>query len=348
MEDMWSERFEDQLLRPLRGHLRSPGLTVTSKLPAAPDGRPAWDCVHEDGRAEIRLVVPVAALCENLQTDEAAAPSFALCLAVWLEHMTGAPCGVYVQIVGCPPPEGSNELLHFRRSTFLLAEYQALLPETFRVSAAEECRWQWPECPTFHVEGPRRNRKMPKKGEDLVARKMALSPQLVASFSEHVEPVRWFQDKLPMGLFQRKVANANRWTVAGPSAVDLWAQSASRAQVHLFELKLAGNQPVGILPEAFYYARMASYVRTRRGIDFALRGQGLSAVRAASQLFMWLSGPGYHPLVWATHLGHSAPLARLNRSLRRHKLTLGILPLAPEADPPELVYRQRWQVAEGR
>lgn len=339
---MWDNGFEQEVLVPLRSALRSPDLAVTSTLPPTPEGAAAWRFSSEGGNRQILLTMPVEVLCKNLQGDPPASPSYALCLAAWLEQVSGLPAKVRVRVVGSPPPEGSNALLHFRRSMFLLSEYEALLGDRFSVSAAPALRWQWPRGPTFHVEGSRKNRKKPKHKEDQLARRIVEDPQFKRQFSAHIRPIQWFQDKLPAGLFQDEVRVGNAWTVGKASAVDLWARSSDGEEVHFFELKVAGNQPLGILPEAFYYARMLSYVRSRLDIDFAPNAIGLSAVRAAKRLTMWLSAPGYHPLVWAPHLEYSAPLAWLNNALGKDGLTMGVLPINHQEDPPSFCFAERW------
>jgi hypothetical protein len=84
---------------------------------------------------------------------------------------------------------------------------------------------------------------------------------------------------------------------------------------------------------------MLSYVRDRRFIDFAPTADGLSAVRRAKHLKMWLAGPAPHPLVWHPEHG-SAPLDALNAALLKHHVTIGVMPVTLE--PPTLHLDRRW------
>ncbi len=325
----------DALLDLLKTHLDRPELSLP-KLPKAPSGGPAWE--YSPGEPdEIRLTIPVRVLCKNFQEQDAAAPSYALALAAWREHQSGNPVAVRVHVVG-KAPKAAKAWRHFRRSLFLLHEYQELLKPHFQVES--EWQWSWPSGPIFHVEGDRTKRKKPRIAEEQLARELVQDRKVRRAFSRTICLTRPFHDKLPMGLFEQEVEKDNAWTPGGASAVDLWAQSTDEQEVHLFELKVEGNRPLGILPEAFYYARMCSYARSwRRVIRFDPAGAGLPAVRQAERLCMWLSAPGYHPLVWSPRHEHSAPLAWLNRNLAKHQLVLGVLPLTAE---PGFQYGGRW------
>lgn len=327
----------DELLAPLRSYLEQPDLTVPS-LPKTPEGGPAWD-FHKGQPSELLLTVPVRVLCKNLQEEKVAAPSYALALAAWMEHATEDPVIVRVRVVGAPP-KAATGMLHLRRSLFLLHEYEALLNTRFQVDS--ELCWDWPRPAIFHVEGDRSQRKQPSQPEDRLAAELIRDLNVRRSFSRTICPIRPFHDKLPMGLFRHEVSKENRWTPGGSSAVDMWAQSTDEQHVHLFELKVKGNRPLGILPEAFYYARMCSVVRSwHRLLRVEPGGRGLEAVRKAKRLTMWLSAPAYHSLVWSPLHRHSAPLAWLNKGLERHQLKLAVLPLS---DDPGFAYEDRWPV----
>ena len=211
--------FERGVLAPLRGYLGSPNLKVPSWTRSGAEDVIPWQFQDDSESGQIRLSLPAHVLCGNFQADAPAAPSFALCLAAWMEQATGRPATVQVSIEGELPEQDVNQLLHLRRSMFLLAEYEALLGRRFKVIAAPSLRWCWPENPTFHVEGKRLNRKTPGNKEDQLVRRIVETISVRDQFSTDVCPVRPFQDKLPMGLFQHKVAASNAWTPRGASAV---------------------------------------------------------------------------------------------------------------------------------
>ena len=303
--------------------------------------------MNEGRRRWIQLTIPTRVLCGNLQKNGPASPTFGLCLAAWLEHADQTPTSVSIQVEGYPPRK-RDDLLHFRRSMFLLSEYESLLGDRFVVRCDTSCRWRWPKNPCFNVEGKRKNRGRPRKKEARLARALVESLGARQRISKEMDTIPVFHEQLPVGLFDGTVEAENAWTVRGASGVDLWTLSRDRQHMHLFELKTSDNKMVGILPEAFYYARMVASVSNRPYIDFATNSQGLSAARRAKKFTMWLSAPpdGYHPLVWSPRLRHSAPLAWLNEGLQPEEMMLGILPLDEGSDyePPDWLCNHRWPI----
>jgi hypothetical protein len=279
-----------------------------------------------DGRTIVRLEIEPDVLCGDIQDDGASSPTRALCLAAWLEEL-GTPARAEVVIRGTR----SGAVEHYRRSLFLLEEYARLAPDLFSCRGA--LRWAWPRDPVFNVEGKRDLRKAPRGAEAKLAAALRADPavrdQLEKVVGAPVEPLR---DQLPVGLFEGEVDRKTHWTPGGSSAVDLWTRTMDKRELHLFELKAGKSRPFGILPEAFYYARMLSYVRDRPEIDFDPSGDGMTAARRCSQLVMWLSAPGLHPLVYHPTRG-SAPLQRLCAGLALSRVRLGVLPVEDGATP---------------
>lgn len=144
--------------------------------------------------------------------------------------------------------------------------------------------------------------------------------------------------QLPVGLFTKVVSKPTQWTPAGASQVDLWALSPDRVTLHLFELKVEGNMPLGILPEALYYTRLLHYVRTC-GVDGRIvRGEGeldrilrdeRSPIR---QISMWLSAPRIHPLLGPRFTEgkgtkiRATPLERLNDAMSIDGVQFSVAP----------------------
>ncbi len=344
---MSKDSFEAQVLEPVRGHLQN-GNFAMPRLPAPENGdTETWSVVDEEGSRCIQLTIPASVLWGSMQKNAPAAPSFGLCLAAWLEHADQIPTSVRVKVEGYPPRD-RNDLQHFRRSMFLLSEYENLLEGRFVVKCDSSCRWHWPKNPCFNVEGKRKGRGRPQRKEARLARALVESLDARRRFSEEMSTILVFHEQLPVGLFDGTVEPENAWTVRGASGVDLWTLSRDRLHMHLFELKTSDKVMLGVLPEALYYVRMVASVRDRPYIELAPSSQGLSTARRSKQFTMWLSAPpdSYHPLLWSPQLEHSAPLAWLNDGLQKHKhgTTLGILPVKEGSDskPPDWLCAQKW------
>ncbi len=282
--------FKDEVLDPLRAES---GRQI--KVPSQVQWN--WDSLSRT----VQLTVSTDVLCGNFQAVAPASPAFAVAVAAALERVQASSVQVHVQVDGQVPTRG-NRLLHFRRSLFLLSTYAELLPR-FTYDGPP---WTWPADPVMHGEGDRRNRKVPTGGEALLEHRLAGSASALAAFSEAVEPISRFETQLPLGLFEGSVSAATEWTVRSKSAVDMWAEGAD--VMHLFELKVPGNQPLGILPEALYYARMLDAVRRGR-VRVPASAVGGNVARRASGIVMWLCGADYHPLV--CHPAWGAPVLDL-------------------------------------
>lgn len=287
-----------------------------------------------DGKAVVHLEMDADTLTGDLVGDEASSPLRAVCLAAWLEEL-GTPARAELVVRGTR----TGPIESFRRSLFLIDELGQLLPELFSSRGAS--RWAWPRDPVFNVEGTRNLRKAPRGTEAKLAAALRANPAVRAQLEELTgKPVEPLRDQLPVGLFEGEVDKARRWTPGGSSAVDLWTRTVDRREMHLFELKAGRSRPFGVLAEALYYARLLSYVRDLPAIDFDPSGDGMTAARACSTLFMWLSAPGLHPLVH--HPAHgSAPLRRLGAALAPARVHLGVLPVR-EGEAPAFVTPERW------
>lgn len=322
--------FED-VLRTVRA--------ATGRNIAVPS-RAGWAAVDQGGDGvRLDVTLPVAALATNLQTNTAAAPFFALCIAWWLEAAIGRPVRVHVHLDGAlpaPPMPGHDptpELLHTRRGQFLLAEMTSLLGPRFVVTP--DPGWTWPSRPVLNA--PMIDRSSEHDHDPLSEHALEVyitgSSELVATFPE---PIAFLGRQLPVGLFDGVVSKRTAWTPGGASQVDLWGPSPDGSVVHLLELKRSGNTQVGILPEALYYARLLHHFRRGRMQGGAPE---LAGLRTAERLVMWLVAPAYHPLV---HLDGRSPIAWFNAAMEADGVELRVLPIA--IDPAG---RVRWKPLPG-
>jgi len=326
--------FEALVLTPVREYL---GRRI--KVPSGA----SWTAEKQaDDVLNLVVDLTVDALAADFQKDLPAAPSFLVCLAYWVERATSAKTRCLVRVHGEPPTEGSR-LLHWRRSLFLLAELEAVIPERFAVEAPD--RWRWPERPVLNAPLSTRSTEArdDSNPEHRLEAYLCREPAALDSFCKVVTPITGFRRQLPVGLFEGKVAKETALTPGGGSQVDLWAQSPDGGILHLFELKALTrsgkpNAKVGIIPEALYYARLMHHVRV--GLDDGRQieggGEGVEAARNAENVIMWLVAPGYHPLVYS---GQETSLARLNEGMAAEGVELRVLPI--ELDDEGLLARWR-------
>lgn len=309
----------DDILRRIGDHI---GVDQPrSLLPSGSD----WSCVEDaEGRVVVRVEMDAGLLDGDIQADGPSSPSRALCFAAWLTEL-GTPARAEVVVHGRPAED--NQLV--RRSLFLLNEYERLLPDLFGYSC--DAAWAWPPSPVFNVEGRRDPSRAPAGGERRVVWDLINSPTAVTELTRLFGPIETPQDQLPVGLFQGKVSAPTAWTPGGGCAADMWTVTHDGRDLHLFEVKLRGNEPLGVLPEAFYYTRLLAYVRDDAEIRFRPSGVGMNAARACARVFMWLSAPKLHPLVFHPEHG-SPPLRRLGEALAPRQVQLGVLPLRQGAD----------------
>lgn len=260
----------------------------------------------------------------NLQEDRAAVPFFARCLAWWFEHFTlfGAESvKARVELDAALP-----ETAHGHRAAFVLHELSRLVPARFTLSPTPDARW--PERPVLNSsEAHREEAARPERGgehaiEVAFTRQMDLPAQFAA-----IDAIAAFRRQLPVGVFDGEVRRATRWSPSGKSQIDLWAPSTDSTTIHLFELKDRGNNGLGILPEAFWYARLVHAVRCNNFVGRPIVGGGkaMDIVRAASRVSMWLLVQDLHPLVLSDG---ASPLTELNAAMRDNGVSIGVLPYA--------------------
>ncbi len=142
--------------------------------------------------------------------------------------------------------------------------------------------------------------------------------------------------QLPVGLFEGPVARHTAVSPGGKEQVDLWCLSRDRTVLHLFELKINGNQKVGIIPEALYYARLIGYARAGFPCPWGAsilqderKGKAPADLSAVQRIVMWLTAPDFHPLVWSAQ---GTPLEWFNRALHSSAIEFRIakyLPVQP-------------------
>ncbi|MFT7625929.1 MAG: hypothetical protein ACI9WU_005121, partial [Myxococcota bacterium] len=218
----------EKVLEQVGGHL---GIKRPSDLlPADTEWSASKD---EFGTWTITVALNGETFEDDFQKDGPSAPSRALCLAFWLEHM-GQQARVRVEI-----GETGRHTPGLRRAAFILEEYAQLFPRTLKVIGAPV--WRWPRDPIFNVEGKRSGKGRGRGKEGKLARELCANRAIresIASLDGDIEPLR---DQLPVGLFSEEVNKENHWTPGGSAAVDLWSRTRDRKVVHLFELKVGKN-----------------------------------------------------------------------------------------------------------
>ncbi len=246
--------FKTEVLMPVKRYLGPSASGI--RLPSAG----AWSFRKDDDRQVVQVDLQAASLRENLQTDSAAVPSFALCFAYWMERLSGVPTHCEVRVDGEGPSERS-ECGHWNRSQILLQEYVNLFGDKFHVPRRET--WTWPRDPILNEpQGERSNETDHDPfSEHGLEVQLCKSANLAATFSAELEANGPFERQLPVGLFHGRVSEETQLTPAKGSQIDLWSVSPDGKTFHLFELKKLDNKKVGIIPEAFYYARLLQYVR---------------------------------------------------------------------------------------
>lgn len=318
--------FTQRVITPVWQHLQRLGGTRNVEVTSLVD----WDLEQGQG-LELVARMPGELLNEDFQQADAAAPTYLLCLAYWLQQAQPATVTCRLEVLASPPP-GGKARGHRRRSLFLLDQYAALLSDRFSVVfEGQQERWEWPSYAVFNSPGDRPALKQATRQDEYqLEKQICEDEQLRQDFNDNVAPIQQFDRQLPVGLFETEVKGRRCWTVCGKSAVDLWSVSPDQRTFHLFELKDRANDKAGIIAEAFYYARLLHHVQTGlpNGKQIRLTGPELQLQRQARRTVMWLTAPDYHPLVFG---GGDTPLAWLNAQTEPQGLSLRVLPFELDA-----------------
>jgi hypothetical protein len=308
---MCTEAFNRCVLGPIRVALKS-AIRV-------PDG-PSWD--FDESAAQIVLTLPAESLSGNLQDRVPASPSYLFCLGYWLELIAGHPINCLLRVTGRAPISRQ----HWNRAVFVIDQLERALPSRFRAEIAPDDRWRWPDAPHLNVALTARSNaaKANDKAEHILEMSLVENEEARANFSAEVEPVGQFRRQLPVGMFEGPKASTTHWTPGGASQVDLWTASLDGETIHLFELKAHNNKPLGMLPQAIYYARLLHHLRVGLDDGRTIAGTCLSldSIRRARRIRMWLAGPHVHPLLRS---GSNSPLEWLNAGFTTTDLRFDIL-----------------------
>jgi len=289
----------------------------------------------------IVATMPADALTQNIQTDDAAVPSFAFCLAWWFERFElFGPRSVRarVEITGDIPPSA-----HTNRSLFLLHELENLLGDRFTCSPAVHVPWPRQPLVNDRVDPAEASVVWDGTGSERdLECAFTTQPQVVEQFAA-IDRITGIRRQFPLGIFDGRISSKTRWSPGGKSQIDLWASAVDGDTVHLFELKKDGNLKVGMLPEALWYARLLHRIRVDDFGGMRVEGGGanMDIVRSAKRLSMWLLAPSVHPLL--LHDGRS-PLEWLHGGLAASGLDFGILPFRAGACL-QLLPDDRWPLA---
>ncbi len=327
---MISDAFK-RVRQEVRTHLGRPIDVPGSSLPGV-EWDAAWD--HSGRILDLSVTLPLAAFHQNLQTDLPAAPSFLLCLAYWIERLP-ARRGCFVRCTcridssgwSGPSSPATRTDRHIWRSLFLVKELERIFPDRLVCNYAGSVPpWRWPTHPRFNSPGtrpgPQGNQPLPIRVREAdMELYMAGNPTVIAAFPvQGPDAPTLMHRQLPVGLFEQPVSRRTGVAPGNKSQVDLWSLSRDETVLHLFELKIKGNQKVGIIPEALYYARLIGYARVGLPCPWGphvlpdgRKGKAPADFSRVQRIVMWLTAPDFHPLVWSAE---GTPLEWFNRALQ--------------------------------
>ncbi|MCB9662837.1 MAG: hypothetical protein H6732_01900 [Alphaproteobacteria bacterium] len=307
-----TQDFDRLVCAPVRAHLGRP-----VRLPSAGD----WRVDTVRGVPTLTLTLPHATLGRNLQTTHAAAPAFLACFGWWHGRLTGTDPALHLDIVGDEPADPSARR-HARRARIALEALTVALGDRLTTTGLEAD--PWPRVPVFNAPKEARGSELGGGGrEHQVEVQLADEPEHARTLPVDDVRIDGFQRQLPLGLFEGTVAHDARWTPGNKAQADLWATSPDGRVFHLFELKVADNDGLGILPELLCYLWLVH--RARVGLPDGRRltggGAGLDAARRAERLVGWTLAPDLHPLLGTPD---ATPLSWIAEGLRPH-MDLGML-----------------------
>lgn len=282
--------------------------------------------------ASVRMCLAASGVMANMQSDASAFEGWALALKRWLPDIAR----VELAWLSDTPPASS----HYQRFLFRVGQFATIFPSWFSIAAANAHELQ--ELKTngdgpYHVTAPKGARVTREKYTcGTIAQAMASEHPLECYIKDNPAPLMGLlgMDTLdrqyPVGLFDGAVKRDNKLFPTGHSAIDLWGVSGT--DLVLFELKAAGNIPIGALSELFFYSYLIEGIQKKR---FTLerpddRITSTQAVRA------YVLAPAWHPLI------DDELLRRINDGFRRHqrRIRFGLVRITP-AQPQPFVLAMR-------
>lgn len=246
---------------------------------------------------ELHARLPGRALGKNIQTLGPSVPWYALAACYWFEVAGGERLNAVIEIDG-PVPDGP----HARRARFMLTELSRALGDRIRLDGVAP--WHIPDGAVMNAPlGPR------AASSDVGTAEHQVEVLLTELANTPMGPL---QRQFPVGLFDGVKSRDTRLFPGNGAQADLWSFDAASRTLHLVELKVQGNATVGILPEAFTYARLLQRFAEHPTAAWSEEWEGARAARTAERTVMWLLAEELHPLVFGLE---RSPLTWLNERL---------------------------------
>lgn len=207
------------------------------------------------------LLINVSAkgVTSNMQTDHSAFEGWAIVLKAALSNITDVVLGWENPLL-----EERKERAHYNRFLMRVANFREGYT-WFKVSSNRRAEVDHMQA---RIESKTIVVNYPKKACSEVSNenkksKIVLERELERKLVElwRVEcPIT--DEQLPVGLFNEKVSKATTLTPRGSSQIDLWQLDGE--VVRVFELKVKGNESVGIISELMFYVCTIKHIVDRR------------------------------------------------------------------------------------
>ena len=109
------------------------------------------------------------------------------------------------------------------------------------------------------VNEPLKEADCNNKPEMIKEKKLSDNPETLIAETEQLFGITMQKNiyrQLPVGIFKEAKHKCNAVFTGGASAIDLWGISEDRKSLCIYELKIEGNEKVGIISELFFYANL--------------------------------------------------------------------------------------------
>lgn len=227
---------------------------------------------------------------ENMQVDASAFEGWALVMRVW---------GKFNKVTLCWEKPTNIDNGHYQRFLFRAKQFHHLNKSWFSIcnsclSYLDDLKIKAQD--TYFMNVPSENRviKKPHHKEAILEFRFALkdlhSPLMTLTKANTI------YRQLPVGVFEKSVANGNEIFTKGKSAIDLWGIN-KKSELLIFELKAEGNNKVGIISELFFYVCVMQKIIAGQFEHKANKDTNLALIPKTKRIKAYFLAYDLHPLI---------------------------------------------------
>lgn len=232
----------------------------------------------------------------NMQDNAASFEGWALAIKSWLPEIK--------QVELSWSLDGEDNATHYQRFLFRAKEFKSIFQPWFSISSLNDNEFGKLRTETAEdhvVNVPTKIRETAAKDRCFCISEALNNEHKLECFIKDDRSLEkhfgidQLDRQFPVGVFAGKDVSAENEIFPGHhGAIDLWGINKKAKRLFLFELKIAGNNRIGILSEMFFYSFVMEAIRQKR---FKIAEPYQQELTSATLICTYILAPEWHPLI---------------------------------------------------